>query len=287
MTEYKVAISHYALTRKIPPGDAFWSTFNGSFENLSVEPYDLARHIYNGHPFTTWHKNHWRATANYETGQHLGLDFDTEDERSAISHLLTDKFIAKYGSIVYTTPSHTTEKPKARVLFLLETPIYQAKNYALAAAALLWFYSTADRQCKDPCRFWYGSKGCDLEFLDHSLPLETIKHMIQQYQETGQRERHRHMAQWAGQTDQAEVAEALRKIPPWSIDYDEWVAILMALHREYGDGGLSLAEAWADGADGEVERKWRSFHHDGNPAGAVSLGTVFALAQRFGWSRTR
>ena len=60
----------------------------------------------------------------------------------------------------------------------------------------------------------------------------------------------------------------------------------MALDREYGDGGLALAESWADGASGEVERKWRSFKPAGNYAGAVGLGTVFALAQSFGWRKT-
>ncbi len=81
------------------------------------------------------------------------------------------------------------------------------------------------------------------------------------------------------------IADALKKIPAWGIDYDEWVSVLMALHREYGDAGLSLAEQWAEGGPNEVARKWRSFRATGNTTGAVGLGTVFALAQRFGWTR--
>jgi putative DNA primase/helicase len=114
-----------------------------------------------------------------------------------------------------------------------------------------------------------------------------VKHLIQQYQETGQRERRRQTRTWEHTTEQAEVADALRRIPAWGIAYDEWVSVLMALHREYGDAGFGLAEAWADGAPNEVERKWKSFHEAGNYAGAVTLGTVFALAKRFGWSRTQ
>lgn len=284
---FKVAISRYALDRKIPPGDPFWHDFNGSFSNSEVTAYDLAGAIWNGHPLTTWHKDHWRSTANFVTGQHLGLDFDTEDERSTLATLTADKFIAKHGAMCYTTPSHTADKPRARVVFLLDTPIMQAQNYTIAAAALLWLFGTADRACKDPARFWYGSKSCDFEMLDHVLPLETVKHLITQYQQTGQREKRRVMTTWAGHTEQAEVADALRKIPAWSIDYDEWVGVLMALHREYGDAGLSLAVQWADGTDGEVERKWRSFKPTGNTTGAVGLGSVFLLAQRFGWTRNK
>ncbi len=191
---FKVAISRYALDRKIPPGDPFWHDFNGSFSNSEVTAYDLAGAIWNGHPLTTWHKDHWRSTANFVTGQHLGLDFDTEDERSTLATLTADKFIAKHGAMCYTTPSHTDDKPKARAIFLLDTPIMQASNYALAAAALLWYYSAADRQCKDPARFFYGSKGCDFEMIDRVLPLETVKHMIQQYKETGRKALQNHTA---------------------------------------------------------------------------------------------
>lgn len=280
---FRVAVSNYALTRKIPPGDAFWAQFNASFDNRQVTRMDLIDAIYTGHPITTWHKNHWRAGSNYECGQAIGLDFDTEDERSRLPVLVQDKFIAKHGAFAHTTTSHTPAKPRARVMFLLDAPIFQAQNYALAAQALLWLFGAADRQCKDPVRFWYGATGCELEYFENVLPLDTLKHLIAQYQETGKRERSRHT--WTAPTEQAEVADALRKIPAWGIDYDQWLAVLMALQREYGDAGLSLAESWADGAPGEVERKWRSFNPAGNYAGAVSLGTVFALAQTFGWSR--
>lgn len=188
MTEYKIAVSRYALTHKIPPGDAFWSTFNGSFENLSIEPYDLARHIYDGHPFTTWHANNWRTSANYVCGQHLGLDFDAGDQTSTLPALLDNPFIHRHANILYTTPSHTPEAPRARVVFLLDTPIMQATNYALAAASLLWLFGTADRQCKDPVRFFYGSLRCDMEMFDNVLSLATVKHIIAQYQASGRRE---------------------------------------------------------------------------------------------------
>ena len=284
---FKVAISRYALDRKILPGDPFWHDLTGSYDNRTVTSYDLAGAIWNGHPFATWHRNHWRDASNYEAGQHIALDFDTEDHRSTLPELTADKFIAKHGAMIYTTMSHTPEAPRARAVFLLDTPILQPANYVLASQALLWLFGTADRQCKDACRGWYGSKSCDFEMLDRVLPIETVKHLIAQYQQTGQREKRRVMTQWAGQTDQAEVADALRRIPAWSIEYDEWVGVLMALHREYGDAGLPLAVQWGDGADGEIERKWKSFNGKGNLTGAVGLGSVFLLAQRFGWTRNK
>jgi len=284
-TTYRVAVSTWALDHKLAPGAPEWAAFNASFVCQDLTPFDFAHAIYDGHPFTTWHANNWRTSANYVCGQHLGLDFDAGDQTSTLPALLSNPFIHRHANILYTTPSHTPEAPRARVVFLLDTPIMQATNYALAAAALLWLFGTADRQCKDPVRFFYGSLRCDIEMFDNVLTLATVKHIIAQYQASGKREMQRHTRTYTTTTDQAEVADALKKIPAWGIDYDEWVAVLMALHREYGEAGLSLAEQWADGRDGEVSRKWRSFKPAGNVTGAVGLGTVFALAQRFGWAR--
>ena len=52
---FKVAISRFALDRKIPPGDPFWHDLTGSYDNRIVTSYDLAGAIWNGHPFATWH----------------------------------------------------------------------------------------------------------------------------------------------------------------------------------------------------------------------------------------
>lgn len=282
---YRIAVSRFALDRKIPPGDPFWNTFNGSFTNHELTAIDLANRIYAGYPFTTWHKDHWRKTANYQCGQHFGLDFDTEDKRSTLATLTKDSFVAKYASMIYTTPSHTPEKPRARVVFLLDTPIMQAPNYSLAAQALLWLFGTADRQCKDPVRFFYGSPGCEIEYLENVLSIEKVKELIAKYRESGQRERKHQDHTITGAADQQDVTTALQRIPPWSIEYDDWLRVLMALHAEYGAGGLDMAEQWAQGAPGEVERKWRSFNGHGNVSGAVTIASMFDIAKRFGWQK--
>jgi hypothetical protein len=67
------------------------------------------------------------------------------------------------------------------------------------------------------------------------------------------------------------------------VDYDEWVSVLMAIHSQFGDDGYSLAEMWADGKQGEIDQKWKSFHQTGNVSGAVTIATVFGIAKRFGW----
>jgi len=284
---YKIAISNLQLHgEKLLPGDPRWGQFNASFDNLELPVMDIMNTVYNGFSMTTHHKAHWRTSENYLCGQHIGLDFDTEDERSTLATLGKDKFIQKYAAFLHTTTSHKPEAPRSRAVFLLDQPIMQARNYALAARALLWLFGTADRQCKDPVRFFYGAEYCQFEFIDQVLPLEVVKKLIQKYTESGEAEKkHAVKTGYSAPSSQAEVAHALKYISPWGIDYDEWVSVLMAIHAEFGDGGYQLAENWADGKDGEVGMKWRSFKKDGNPGGRVTIATLFALAKRGGWSK--
>ena len=285
MNTYRLAISKYKLTAKIPPGDPVWSRFNASFENKDVPTMDLMDYIYDGQAITTQHRNNWRTTENYICGQHIALDMDTEDERSTLAHLKKDPFIKKYASFIHTTISHKPEAPRARVVFLLDAPIMQAANYALAATALLWLFGAADRQCKDAARFFYGSPGCEMELICERLPIAKVKATIKEYQSTGMNERKRTVRDYKATTDQEEVAAALKLIPPWSIAYDEWVSVLMAIHSGFGDAGYAMAESWADGKPKEVEQKWRSFKDTGNTAGQVTVATVFGIAKQYGWRK--
>lgn len=283
---YRVAIGP-VTERKLEPGAPEWHAFNGSFVNREMRQMDIAQALYEGHPITTQHANHWRHSRNYQAGQHIGMDFDTEDQRSTLKTLQQDPFIARYGAILYTTMSHTPAAPRARAIFLLDQPIMQARNYALASAALLWVFGSADRQCKDAARFFYGGRpgACEMEWLANELPLELVKDLIRRYQQTGQHARRQVNARYQGQTpDETELMDALKAIDPWTIDYDEWVAVLMAIHSAYpNETGLSIAESWADGKAGEVEHKWRGFRPDGNPQGKVGVGTLFAVAKQHGW----
>lgn len=286
MDTFKIAVSSMKLDHKLLPGDPIWRDFNASFRNVDLETSDILDVVYHGRAITTHHSNNWRATQNYLCGQHIGLDFDSEDKNSSLPFLAKDKFISKYAAFIHTTISHKEDRPRARVIFLLDTPIMQAKNYAMAASALLWVFGTADRQCKDAVRFFYGAPACEFEYINQVLPLETIKKLIQEYTDTGAGEKKRAVRpDYLPPATQQETAEALKMIDPWKIEYDEWVSILMAIHSQFGEAGFQLAENWAGGKPGEVSLKWKSFHREGNTSGAISIGTMFAIAKRFGWEK--
>jgi hypothetical protein len=84
------------------------------------------------------------------------------------------------------------------------------------------------------------------------------------------------------QTPTGEVEELLAHIPA-DVPYNDWVAVLMALHHRFNgsDYGLALADRWSENGakyrPGEVAGKWRSFKRTG-----VTWATVPALARQHG-----
>ena len=82
---------------------------------------------------------------------------------------------------------------------------------------------------------------------------------------------------------QYDLRPLLDHIPPSQLDYQDWLAIGMALHHE----GYPC-EVWDDWSrsdtryhPGECSRKWGTFGHGD---GTVTGGTIYEFARRFGWT---
>ena len=82
--------------------------------------------------------------------------------------------------------------------------------------------------------------------------------------------------------DISEAREILQHIPCSAVDYQDWVNVGMALHQE----GLpcTIWDEWSQ-ADtryhaGECERKWKTF---GSGSTKVTMGTVYHMAEEYGW----
>ena len=81
-----------------------------------------------------------------------------------------------------------------------------------------------------------------------------------------------------------ELREMLRCIS-YPTSYEEWVAVLMAVHSVYpGPEGLAAAVEWKEWEPGEIAYKWKSFKRD---AGGVGVGTLVDMAKRGGYKPPR
>lgn len=169
----QIAVSNYWPEGKISQDDVpAWRAFNGSFRNIDVPADELAHLIQTGHAYTAQHR-HYRHSKNFVAGQHLGLDFDTEDASSSPAALTMDGFITNYAAFIHTTPSHKPDTPRSRVVFELDRPIKDKDKYGELARSLVHKFGRTDKKCKDPARFYYGSQGCEIWWIGNTLSLDT------------------------------------------------------------------------------------------------------------------
>lgn len=273
-TRYRIAFNRMALREKLPQGDRRWAEFNDGFDNLTLEPFEVADQIYKGYAFTAWFDGR-RATDNFILAQHIAVDMDTKDGRSTFDVLTEHPFVRMYGGLLYTTPSHTPEAPKARVLFFLDAPIEDAEGYKEAIRFVTAQFDGADPACVDSARFLYGSYACDLRLPGNVLPVGTLRRYYRRWAAKHQkqavtsvttpdvisldaeRQRRRAAALAENMPDElGKLRDALAKIDPYSVDYNRWIGIIAAIKREFGEAGLPVASTWAKGKPGEVEREW-------------------------------
>lgn len=176
----RIAVNRMALDGKLEIHDPRWKQFTGGFVNQELEVIDLANAVYTGHAYCPWQQTQWRASDNFHSAQHIAVDLDTGDHRSSFDYLLALDLVRMYAGLMHTTPSHRPDAPRARVLFFLDEPLTDPSAYQQATIFWLSLFDGADAVCKDPSRFFYGAKNCDIWFSENVLP---VSHMRRYYRE--------------------------------------------------------------------------------------------------------
>lgn len=227
----KIAINEIA-TAKIPQGDPLWATFNDKFVCQEIPPIDVANAIYTGHSYAGWHRGR-RCIDNFLCAQHIGVDMDSGDSRSSFDELLKHDFFQTYGGLIHTTPSHTPDAPRARLIFFLDTPITDAVAFQAAAKFVVSLFPGADSVTTDASRFFYGCFNCDLEIPFKTLPLAHLRHYYAQHRKK-QAQAARPIAQHYAQQKSEKV----------SIPSDNLHEVLLRRAIEQAPGGRNHAGLW-------------------------------------------
>ena len=167
-----------------------WRHFNSTFEPYATTALDMAKSIARGYAFAPMFEGR-RKKDNFKEAWHIALDFDSGDENSSLAMLKQHDLANYFASFGYTTPSHTPEHPKARLVFIFDSPITSLDNYERLYRALLWRFPEADKSTKDALRLFYGSKDCDLWENWSVLPLDSVAALLEQHEEYEEEQRMR------------------------------------------------------------------------------------------------
>ena len=148
------------------------------------------KYINQGYGWVNVEVDNWRdafeliTTDGYATSSELSSDHRTEDnyisrqicmvdidDGMTIQELFNDDFYNTFGAGFYTTARHTDENHRFRIMFVLEEPETDALRMRKIIRGLLETYKTADTNCKDASRIYYGIPNCTIkEYTNKTLP---------------------------------------------------------------------------------------------------------------------
>ncbi len=181
------------FTDKVKPGDSRFWRLNMTFRREQMTAAELREAIHQGYTWTAPHRKErhrrpdgkrttFRVKRNVIGVQAVGLDSDTGDERSALAWWTADPFFAAFGAFAHTTASHTDERPRCRVVFVLPE-LLTVEDAERLLRALHDHYPHVDHSAKDACRLFYGAAGCQFVAPDNVMPLEVAQAFIQEVQQ--------------------------------------------------------------------------------------------------------
>ncbi len=162
-----------------------WAAYYRTCRRALLTPRELAVHVWRGYAFMpVWERA--RREENFIGAGHVALDFDAGDETSSLDYLMRPgTFAWLFASFGYTTPSHTDEAPRARLVFVLQDAIGDPAEYRAVYQAVAWAIardgSQTDPSCKDSLRLYYGSPGCVVSPNWSVLGTATIKQIRDEY----------------------------------------------------------------------------------------------------------
>ena len=105
-------------------------------------------------------KNTHRHDDDFVSRQLLFIDIDSG---MTIPELLENDFYNQHGAGFYTTPSHTQDSHRFRIMFVTETAITDGERVKKLIMALMRVFDHADPACKDSTRIFYGTVAAQLK----------------------------------------------------------------------------------------------------------------------------
>lgn len=166
-----IAINRHMINKA---SKADFAKYHGKFENLDLDAEALCQEIKKGHAFCPQLKQGKRSTQGFLAAGFLAVDID---HGLTLETARADKYFRQFATILYTTPSHTSDKHRFRIVFELEQPITDAERMQLALTGLIARFG-GDRSCKDAARLFYGSTLSLPEVIGHKLPCSEVEVLV-------------------------------------------------------------------------------------------------------------
>lgn len=147
------------------------------WQNIEISPTDLFELLtVQGFPICCQLNENYRKGTNFISHSVAMVDIDNG---MIIDQLRESEFYNNYGYGYYTTPSHTEDANRFRLIFILENDITNADSMKFLYSALIKIFTSSDKSCKESVRFFNGTiNAIKKEVNGNYLPQEVIDDLI-------------------------------------------------------------------------------------------------------------
>lgn len=228
-----------------------------------------------------------------------GLEGDYDGGKIGVDEAIRLMSAAGLAAMVYTTPSHTPESPRWRVLCPTSRPLLPNERDALCGRlnGALGGVLAAESFTKSQA-YYFGRVGqgghhrvelVDGRAIDDAPELPIVGRRGEPAPVTTEPAEDEEQW-WEVMPDWSRIGSALDAIPISERDDREacWLPTGMALHNvsRGSAAGLEIWNQWSKASSKfdlrDQQRVWKSFGDGG--ARPVGIGTLFQLAQQYGWT---
>jgi hypothetical protein len=145
------------------------------FEPYDLTPEQLAECITQGFACSYQFQKSHRKADNFICSDIIAADID---EKMNFDEALNDQYLKENACILYTTPRHTEELHRLRLIFQLPRTITDRDELRAAQQGLTRMFP-ADKAAVDPARQFYGHKGCKLHLFGQVLSEQNLQKLIE------------------------------------------------------------------------------------------------------------
>ena len=224
-----------------------------------------------------------RNDENFISRELLMVDIDSG---MTIQELLDDNFYNAFGAGFYTTPSHTMDNHRFRIMFRTETPILNSDCVKKLIMALMRVYDHADVACKDSTRIFYGTPNCVLcERTDNILSDELVDRLVEM-EETFRLQNAPvattfDVANYTPKTveDITVLLDELRKHYA-DLEHNDRLSVVWAIMSEGIAGADTIALMRQRWSDADKTRKYESMT-SGRTRSDITLGTIYHMIRKY------
>lgn len=169
----KVAIGRN-LIDKIPP-ESLTAFATDGWENVELRVAELIAEILAGFAYCAQFRGR-RATTNFKAADIVSVDID---RGLSIQDALDLPIVRDHAAFLYTTPSHTPEDARFRIVFVLPQTIETA-NEMRAISRSLALRLGGDLAATDACRISFGNSKAEIYSVGKMLSAALVQELIDQ-----------------------------------------------------------------------------------------------------------